>query len=627
MLPRMPHDLTPAAVDGAYPRPQLVRTRWHELDGEWAFAFDPDDVGRDNGWAQAPEAISGTIVVPFPPESPASGIGDTIGHRVMWYRRSVTADEVSQAGHGPGRRLVLHFGAVDYRCEVWIDGRLAARHEGGHTPFSVEVPAADGFDIVVRVEDEAGDLAQPRGKQDWQARRHVVWYDRTSGIWQPVWLESVPQQHLRSVVWRPDVARASVALEVELAHDPAPGTRLHVTLHRADGILSERTIALTSRRVTDAIVLPALRNGQDLDAWLWSPERPNLIDATLVLESPDAAEDRDRVRSYFGLRSIGAADGRFLVNGRPYRIRGVLSQGYWPQSHLAAPSADALRAEVQLAKDLGFNTVRVHQKIEDPRFLYWADRLGVLVWAEMPSVYEFSTTSARRLMTEWADAVTRDLSHPSIAVWVPLNESWGVNDVATEPRQQELARTLWHLTKTLDGTRLAISNDGWEHLRSDLFTVHDYENDAERLLQSYGTESATARSLDGIAPNGKRMLVGTPEEQAATAERPVVLSEFGGVSVDPADGDAWGYRLVESQAHLEEHLTALFMAVHESAGLAGWCYTQLTDTAQETNGLADENRVPKLPIERLRSIVEGTLRPRHAEPLFGGETAALHQGG
>lgn len=646
MLPRMPHDLTPAAVDGAYPRPQLVRARWHELDGTWAFAFDPDDVGREQGWAQAPEAISGTIVVPFPPESSASGIGDTIGHRVMWYRRSVTADEVSQAGHRSGRRLVLHFGAVDYRCEVWIDGQLAARHEGGHTPFRVEIPAAAaasrGFDVVVRVEDEAGDLAQPRGKQDWQARRHVVWYDRTSGIWQPVWLESVPQQHVRSLVWRPDVPGAAVALEVELAHAPAPGTRLRVTLHRADAILSERTIALTDRRTVDVIALPPLRNGQDLDAWLWSPERPNLIDATLVLEPPhaepgradhadaadpaDTADDPDTVRSYFGLRSVGTADGRFLVNGRPYRIRGVLSQGYWPQSHLAAPGPDALRAEVQLAKDLGFNTVRVHQKIEDPRFLYWADRLGLLVWAEMPSVYEFSTTSARRIMAEWTDAVTRDLSHPSIAVWVPLNESWGVNDVATEPRQQELARALGHLTRTLDGTRLVVSNDGWEHLRSDLFTVHDYENDAERLLHSYGTEAAVAASLDGIAPNGKRMLVGTPEEQAATAEQPVVLSEFGGVSVDPADGDAWGYRLVESQSHLEEHLTALFTAVHESAGLAGWCYTQLTDTAQETNGLADENRVPKLPIDRLRAIVEGTPRPRPAEPVFGGE-AALHQGG
>lgn len=628
MLPRMPTETMSASTqDGTYPRPQLVRAHWLELDGTWGFAFDPDDSGRDRGWERGAEELGGTITVPYPPESPASGIGEALGHRVMWYRRRVTAAELAAAGHDTGRRLLLHFGAVDYRCEVWIDGRLATRHEGGHTPFTVEVAGdVTAFDVVVRAEDAADDLAQPRGKQDWQPRRHVVWYDRTSGIWQPVWLESVPAQHVRSLVWRPDADRAEVGLELGLAVTPAPGSRLRLMLHRDGVILDERSIALSAQRTTETVALAALRNGQDLDDWLWSPERPHLIDATLRIESPDAESAPDVVHSYFGIRTIDEGDGRFLLNGRPYPVRGVLSQGYWPDTHLAAPGADALQAEAQLVKDLGFNTVRVHQKLEDPRFLYWADRLGLLVWAEMPSAYEFSTTSVQRLTSEWAAAVARDLSHPSIAVWVPLNESWGVHDIATDPRQRELARALVHLAKALDGTRLVVSNDGWEHTRSDLLTVHDYENDAERLLRSYGT-GAARRNLEGIGPNGKRMLVGTDEERATTAARAIVLSEFGGVSVDPEVEDAWGYRLVESREQLETHLTALFTAVQESEGLAGWCYTQLTDTAQETNGLADERRIPKLPVERLRAIVSGTPRPRHAEPVFGRDIADLHASG
>ena len=277
-----------------------------------------------------------------------------------------------------------------------------------------------------------------------------------------------------------------------------------------------------------------------------------------------------------------------------------------------------MRAEVELIKSLGFTTVRVHQKIEDPRFLYWADRLGLLVWEEMPSAYEFSATASARLVAEWTEVVRRDSSHPSVVVWVPFNESWGVQHLATDARQQDFVRTLYHLTKSLDDTRLVISNDGWEHTRSDLLTIHDYENDAVRLLASYGSADAIAAAWTAIAPNARRMLVGTAEERAYTAAKPVVLSEFGGVSVEPTESGTWGYRLVESHDHLEEHLGGLFAAARESESFAGWCYTQLTDTAQETNGLADENRVPKLPAERIRAIVEGgEYTPAPAEPIFG----------
>ncbi|MGB4137159.1 MAG: glycoside hydrolase family 2 TIM barrel-domain containing protein, partial [Microbacterium sp.] len=222
-----------------------------------------------------------------------------------------------------------------------------------------------------------------------------------------------------------------------------------------------------------------------------------------------------------------------------------------------------------------------------------------------------------RLIREWTDVVQRDASHPSVVVWVPLNESWGVDRIAASPRERELARALYHLTKALDDTRLVVSNDGWEHVRSDLFTVHDYENDAATIRARYGTPESVRSTLSGIAPNGRRMLVGTPEEAGHTAGRPVLLSEFGGVSVDGSADGSWGYRMVGSDDALEEHLRGLFDAVHDCAPLAGWCYTQLTDTAQETNGLVDEHRVPKIPLERLRRMIVGGRQPAPiAAPVF-----------
>jgi beta-galactosidase/beta-glucuronidase len=617
MLPGMTEATPiPSIHDGHHPRPQLVRSRWAELSGPWRFAFDDADEGLARGWQHDPEAITGTITVPFPPESEASGVHDPGYHRVLWYRRTVTADEIAASGHAAGRRLVLHFGAVDYRADVWVDGSHLARHEGGHTPFSVELPSDGPFELVVRAEDDPHDLAQPRGKQDWELEPHVIWYARTSGIWQPVWLESVPRQRIERLSWRPSVADAEVAVGIELAAPPAPGTRARIRLSLQGELLAEHTALLTRADGVVRVAVDALRNGQAQDDYLWSPERPTLVDAEVELTAP--GHDPDRVASYLGFREVGEAGGRFLLNGHPYEVRGVLSQGYWPASHLAAPDAEALRAEVELIKELGFTTVRVHQKVEDPRFLYWADRLGLLVWEEMPSAYEFTETSVDRLTREWMEVVRRDASHPCIVAWVPLNESWGVQHIAADARQRELTRTLYHLTKSLDPTRLVISNDGWEHTRSDLFTVHDYENDPARLLASYATEEDARRTLEGIAPNGRRMLVGTPEETRETAARAVILSEFGGVSVLQQEPGSWGYRVVSSNEELERHLTALFAAVQRSEVLAGWCYTQLTDTLQESNGLTDAQRVPKVPAERIRAIVRGLSGPRSDEPEGSG---------
>lgn len=594
-------ELTPAGASrqsGWYPRPQLLRQRWSDLSGPWQFDFgaweEPVEPRLTRLWQGQ------VIQVPFPPESQLSGIADTGYHPVLWYRRTVTTSEIAAAGFGPGRRLLLRFGAVDYRAQVWVDGQFAGGHEGGHTPFLVDLTrfAGDPFDVVVRVEDDPLDLEQPRGKQDWQEEPHVIWYHRTSGIWQPVWLEAVPDQHLERLRWRSDLPAARVDLEYELAEPPSAGATLEVALTRDGEPVALVRTGVARRRGTVSLPVSQLANGQDLDAICWSPEHPHLLDATITVAGDGIP---DVVESYLGIRSVAGGGGAFLLNGRPYPIHAVLAQGYWPASHLAAPSREALRAEVELIKELGFNTARIHQKIEDPRLLYWADRLGLLLWAELPSALEFSATTVERLVREWIEVIRRDRSHPSIVVWVPMNESWGAQQAALDPEQRHLLQALYHLTKSLDGTRLVVSNDGWEHAESDLFTIHDY-HDPAALAVGYEDAAAIERLAAGPGPGGHRLLL-WPE--AGARHSPVLLSEFGGISMTDPSTQGWGYRVVSSPEQLERQLRATFDALRSSAVLAGWCYTQLTDTAQETNGLATEDRIPKLPAATIRQIVAG----------------------
>ena len=588
---------------GDHPRPQLVRTSWSSLDGSWRYAADDEDRGRAEGWVTAPAAFDRDIRVPFPPESEASGIGERGFHPVVWYRRQVTGDHLRAAGLDvQGTRMLLHFGAVDYRAEVWLGGVHLGAHEGGHTPFTFDVTdvladVALPADLVVRAEDQPRDVGQPRGKQDWQAEPHGIWYDRTTGIWQPVWLEAVPDLHLTHLTWATDLAAGTVTLTIELNRRPNDRVQVSVALRHDGELLADLTAGVSEARSSHVITVPRQANGQAYESLLWDPEHPRLVEAAIAVEGSDT------VHSYLGLRNVSWAGGHFMLNDRPYYIRAVLAQGYWPTSHLAPPDADALRAEVQLAKDLGFNTIRMHQKVEDPRFLMWADRLGMLVWDEAPSAYEFSPTAVARLTREWIDVVRRDSSHPSVVTWVPLNESWGVQHIARDPAQLAYSRSLYHLTRALDPTRLVVSNDGWEQTETDLITVHDYGITRGEVRANYVDQSTVDAMVGGIGPLGRRVQL----LDTTTGGRPVVVSEFGGVSYAPHhSGAGWGYAAPASEEAFEALVRDLFGALQESPVLAGFCYTQLTDTLQEANGLADAARRPKLPVDVLRSIVLGT---------------------
>ncbi|WP_407343209.1 glycoside hydrolase family 2 protein [Pengzhenrongella phosphoraccumulans] len=613
-------ELRASMQDGTYPRPQLLRPAWADLSGAWKFQYDDADEGRAARWHVDPH-FGSTIAVPFPPESAASGIHDTTHHTVAWYHREIQAADLAAAGPAStGERVLLHFGAVDYRCGVWLNGVFLGGHEGGHTPFDFDITHALEPDratqtLVVRVEDDPLDLSKPRGKQDWQAEPHSIWYHRTTGIWQPVWLEAVPAVSIEAVRWTSDLPAACVRVAVRLSSRPAPGARLRITLGHQGERLASVVVPAADHRVEAVISLPIQRNGQGYEDLLWAPDQPRLLDAVVTLEpdvtepyatEPDAAEvdGRDVVYSYLGLRSVAVDRGTFLLNDRPCYLRSVLSQGYWPESHLASPSADALRAEAQLIKDLGFNAARVHQKVEDPRFLFWADRLGLLVWGEAPSALEFTPKAVNRMIAEWTEVLERDSSHPCIVTWVPLNESWGVQHIAHDRAMQDYARTLFHLTKTLDPTRPVISNDGWEHLDSDIWSVHDYEAAAPVVRERYADAAAKDRLFAGMGPAGRRLRLSAEPDRG----QPVMLTEFGGIQFaeHPSSDDAWGYSSASSRTDFRDRVSTLVAAVVASDFLAGFCYTQLTDTMQEANGLCDANRVPKLPLAEIARIIRGT---------------------
>lgn len=606
---RLPLPLA-TAQDGTYPRPQLVRSQWRDLTGPWAFAFDDDDRGVREGWHETPD-LDREIIVPFPPESPASGIHDTSSHSVLWYHRSLSAADLDAAGHAQGRRLLLRFGAVDYRAVVWVNGQRVGSHEGGHTPFSVDITDAvrssGAQEVVVRVEDDPADVAQPRGKQDWREQPHVIWYHRTSGIWQPVWLESVPDTAVEWVHWRSDLAAGRVYARIGLSGTPAEHVAVDVELHRGQSVLARTIVHSSAAEVEVVLSLSELANGQAYEELLWSPEHPRLIDARIRVVDGDV--ELDAVSSYLGLRTTAVERRAFLLNDRPRYIRSVLNQGYWPDTHLAAPSAAALRQEVELIKDLGFNAARVHQKFEDPRFLYWADRLGLMLWSEAPATFTFTPVSAQRTVREWLEVVHRDFSHPSIVTWVPLNESWGVQHIAHDERMLHFARSLVHLTKALDPTRPVVSNDGWEQADTDILAIHDYEGDGAVMRARYRDRAAIDELVDGVGPAGRRLVL-----TGDVSDLPVMLTEFGGISYDVLSvQDSWGYTDATSAEDFGTRLRSLMDAVHDSSALAGYCYTQLTDTLQETNGLVGADRTPKLPVEQIREIMRGSAHARHGE--------------
>lgn len=577
-----------------YPRPLLRRAEWTSLDGEWEFMIDAE--GRVDHVRDV--VFDRTIVVPFAPETRASGVGDTGLFRACWYRRRVELAE--RTG---GERLLLHFGAVDYEATIWVDGALVGHHEGGYTPFTIDltphVVGKTSIELAVRAEDDPADLGKPRGKQDWQLEPHSIWYPRTTGIWQTVWLERVPRTHLGALRWTPNLERWEIGFDALIRLAPLERCTLSLRLSCGELVLAEDHYAVVAGEVHRRIALSDPGIDDFRNELLWSPSTPTLIDAELEL--CDAAGDTiDQVSSYTALRSFQIDGDRFVLNGRPYALRMVLDQGYWPETGMTPPNDDALRRDVELTKEMGFNGARKHQKIEDPRYLYWADRLGLLVWTEMPSAYRYNKRAVERLTREWTEVVARDVSHPCVIAWVPFNESWGVPNLPESKAERHYVEALYHLTKTLDPTRPVVGNDGWESVATDILGIHDYD-EPSRIAARYAAHDLVAQILKRERPGGRALIIGA----RPAVEAPMVLSEFGGIAFAKDERATWGYSRSGSAEELAARYARLLTTVRSLQLLAGFCYTQFADTYQEANGLLYADRTPKIPLEVIRAATTG----------------------
>ena len=578
-----------------YPRPDFQRAEWRTLNGDWQFEFDDANRGLKEGWYKpAQPKFSRRITVPFAFQTKLSGINVPDYHDVVWYRRDF---DVPAAFRAEAKRVLLNFGAVDYETIVWVNGTRVGEHRGGNTPFQFDITdnlQASGNSIVVRVFDPSTDRTIPRGKQFWEPKSAAIWYTRTTGIWQPVWLETAAPVHLKRLRITPDIDNSAVKIETILNQPAVAGEKIRLTATFRNNPAA--TVEISAKTEGGANPLATIHlNNQEI----WSPERPNLYELRVELLSAAGAVI-DSVNSYFGQRKVEAREGKVFLNNNPYYQKLVLDQGYWQDSTITPPTDEAIKYDIEMAKKFGFNGARKHQKVEDPRWLYWCDKLGFLVWGEMSNAFDIYTDDyVSRFNEEWIEVVQRDYNHPSIIAWTPINESWGTIRIATDQQQQRHAKAMYYLIHSLDTTRLVQDNDGWEHTDiTDIFGIHDYGR-GEELAEKYKILETDRTS---IPRNGKEANAFGYKYNGS----PIIVTEFGGIAyrIDaPKKSNEFGYGNIEpTREAFLKRLDSTVTALRNNKAIVGYCYTQLTDVEQEINGLMTYDRKPKVAPEDFARI-------------------------
>ena len=573
-----------------YPRPQLRRDSWKNLNGTWTFTFDPGNSGTERGLAES-KGFGEKILVPFCPESKLSGVGYTDFIETMWYHR-----EASLPDSWRGKRILIHFGGVDFSCDLFVNGRPAGSHWGGSSAFAFDITDlvnfGSGNHLVLRVRDLLRTMTQPAGKQrpEYELRELRAHYTRTTGIWSTVWLEAVAGFAIKQLHIVPDFEAGRFILTPTFyswGAAVASDTRLRVSV-AAD---AEEALSVES---SAADGIPTVLDLTDPRPW--HPDDPFLYDINLAVLDGSGREI-DRVESYAGLRSVRIDGAKVLLNGKPLYQRLVLDQGFYPDGLWTAPSEEELRKDIELSLQAGFNGARLHQKVFDAQYHYWADRLGYLTWAEAPSwgMASQKIESARNFLAEWRAMVVSRRNHPSIIAWTPLNETRDVEpDSAQHHRFHE---DLYDLTKSLDPTRPVNDVSGYVHVKTDLWTSHSYQQDPAKL----------ARSLE--QGSGGEVFRNFPHWEAPYRGQPYLVDEFGGIlwvpqeRRNPAAKGVWGYG--EGPKSIEEYyarLEGLVDAILAQDYICGYCYTQLTDVEQEQNGIYTYDRSRKFDMERIRAI-------------------------
>lgn len=574
-----------------HPNPQFYRRDFLVLDGEWMFAFDKEDAGLKEQW-QRRDTLPLKIKVPFVYQSKKSGIDSSEICPVVWYKRKVEIPESFA-----DRRIMLHFLAVDYACDVWVNGAHAVHHVGGYTSFEADItyllePGEN--DICVRVYDDDFGKEVMRGKQLWGKGEFGCWYKRYTGIWQSVWMEAVDEIHIEKLIIRTDVDANRISVKGELAGnsiDEAIIAEMDICVGEFD--VASAAFQIKGNYINESISVDYVKSPFRGCEW-WSPEHPVLYRMRVVLKR--GQETLDCVQTYFGMRKLEAYEGKVLLNNFPFTHRSILNQGYYPEGYITADDDERIISDIKLIKSLGYNAMRIHEKIESPRFLYWCDRLGIAVWEEMPSMYQYRELEVPAVMRQITEAVERDINHPCITAWVMFNESWGVQQVRFDVQQQNLVNAAYYAVKSMDPTRFVVGNDGWQNVCTDLVTIHDYS--------AYGDE-IRARYEDQVFQKGSFPVAG--QRRYAFAEgyhysgQPVMLTEYGGISY-AADG-GWGYNgKVGTEEEFLERFESLTRAIKEISYMNGYCFTQFTDVENEQNGLVTIKREPKVNIEQIRKI-------------------------
>lgn len=584
-----------------YPRPQLERESWVNLNGEWTYELDLVQTGHERKLFDS-KGFDGKIIVPFAPESKLSGVGHTDFIPSIWYQREITVPQ-----DWKGKDVLLNFGAVYYESEIYIDGKFVDRHFGGSDSFSVDitpfVEAGKSHSLVVTASSDLRSRMQSAGKQSLRHGPFECMYTRTTGIWQTVWMEAVAPSGIKRVKIMTDIDRSTVTMEFDMRRNAA-GNVLTVNVLDGNKVVASDTAPVASGSI---VSLPIKK------AKLWSPESPFLYDVKMILKDAQG-NVIDEVSSYFGMRKIHTEGNRIYLNNEPYYQRLVLDQGFYPDGIWTAPSDAALKKDIELSMAAGFNGARLHQKVFEERFYYWADRLGYLTWGEAPSwgLDANDVEAARNFLMEWRNLVVRDMNHPSLVTWTPFNEEFWPD----ETQYPRFITDIYTMTKQLDPSRPINTVSGGVHIMTDIWTEHHYEQNPQKL--------------EKIIWNDGKMFVRKPQVQARhrgnvgfnrpvlndpytfpvyDGTKPYILDEFGGIKcmeANPAKDGAWGYGdAAQTKEDFYKRLEAqVKVLVGMSEKMWGFCYTQLTDVQQEQNGIYYYDRGVKYDMERVRAIFQ-----------------------
>lgn len=571
-----------------HPNPQWERETWKNLNGPWEFEFDFGCSAVERRlWEK--KRFDREILVPFCPESRLSGIGYTDFISGVAYRRNFELSQEELSG-----RVLLHFGAVDYEASVYVNGTLVGSHKGGYTSFCFDITkhvAPGPNTLFVAVKDDVRSGLQPKGKQAHLYASSGCDYTRTTGIWQTVWLEFVPERHIQSAKYYPDPANGKVTVTGLVQ---GQGT-LQLTALWEDKPVGEAALSVEDGFFTAQLDLS--------ETHLWKPGKGGLY--TLLLSFGE-----DRVKSYFGLRTAKFQGRKFLLNGKSLFQRFVLDQGFYPEGIYTAPTEEDLVKDIQLSFAAGFNGARLHEKVFEARFLYHCDRLGYLVWGEYPNwgLDHAHPLSTETYLNQWSEAVERDFNHPAIIGWCPFNETWGYRE---EREKNALLTSLYKLTKRLDPTRPCIDSSGNYRVLSEVYDIHDYDQDTQSFQARWDGLTDRIRETGGVIPAEDPFFNSAPEGPSGRApffnqpydNQPIFVSEYGGIRWPDNTVEGWGYG--NAPATPEEFFArykGLTEALLNNPEIFGFCYTQLYDVEQEVNGLYTYGRAQKFDISLIQKI-------------------------